>query len=244
MIRRFMIDGVELTQEEVVARLLPLVKHIARRHYAHAPWDVEFNDLVQEGVVGLIDALHRFDTTRGAKFETYAAFRINGAVIDRLRASDIVPRRIREQHRRLQHAEAVLEAKLARTPTHSEVASELGITLDELHRLRTSGQCATVVSLNRTVPSRYAGPQLIDVIKDDGAEDPASHLAREELHRGLRSALQEMSKTDRTVLESYYFTGLSMKAISKMLSVSDSRASQIHTRAIQRLRERLRPIAA
>ena len=238
---RRVIGGVEVTQEEVVHKLLPLVKYIARRHLARASWGVEMSDLIQEGVLGLIDALSKFDDSRGVKFETYATVRINGTIMDKLRSADSVPRTVRRQQHRLADAQASLESKLARTPSWSEVADELGVGLYDLHDMRAKSQTSVVISLDEALFDRGSGrqPALIERLADANANDMCSDLMDRDLRRELVRAVKSLPRKERVVVESYYFKGIAMKNVARILGVSGSRTSQIHVKAIKRLRQTL-----
>jgi RNA polymerase sigma factor FliA len=243
---RYVVNGVEVSQEEIIHKYLPLIKYLARRyHCSSLRTVVEVNDLVQEGIIGLITALKKYDNSSGTKFETYAGFRISGAIVDAIRASDRAPRTVREDERRLKHAYRTLVTELGRFPTDEETAQRLGITLKQLHRQRVRANSASTVSLNEPARKRGLGRACSieeNLVADDG--DVCSGLLQRELRSKLVDALKEMSAQQRAVIEGYYFRGVPLMKVAETLGVSLSRASQIHRTALGRLREYFKAHAA
>jgi RNA polymerase sigma factor for flagellar operon FliA len=239
---RYVIGGVELTREEIVHKYLHLVKYVAGRISVNLPPNVELNDLINDGILGLIDAIEKYDDARGVKFETYAITRINGAILDALRSLDWVPRAVRQRARELERAYQELEAQLGRVPTEDELANKLGITVKELDTLMQRVRGTAVLSLEEFLPNEkgYEIP-LVDTLKDSD-NDVTSAVEAREIRGALVTAVEELPPQERTVISLYYFDGLTLKEIKSALNVSESRVSQIHAQAVIHLRQKLREL--
>jgi RNA polymerase sigma factor for flagellar operon FliA len=229
----------EAARDAVLRQHLGLVYHIAQQLARARANDVELDDLVSAGTLGLIDAFEHFDSSRGLAFSTFAAPRIRGAMLDELRRVDRVPRSVRRKTRQIDGAAAALATTLGREPGPSEVAEKLGIDLATLWRWQTEREATQVMSIDRssgaTDPSRGFGDSLAGSSGDE--VDDAITLEQESGH--LCDALLEMPEQERTVLSLYYFEELKLNDIARVLEVSESRVSQIRSKAIQRLRRRL-----
>jgi RNA polymerase sigma factor FliA len=239
---RYVIGGVELTREEIVHKYLHLVKYVAGRISVNLPPNVELNDLINDGILGLIDAIEKYDDARGVKFETYAITRINGAILDALRSLDWVPRAVRQRARELERAYQTLEAELGRVPTEEELAGKLEITVKELDTLMQRVRGTAVLSLEEFLPNEkgYEIP-LVDTLKD-ADNDVTSAVEAREVRSALVTAVEELPPQERTVISLYYFDGLTLKEIKSALNVSESRVSQIHAQAVIHLRQKLREL--
>jgi RNA polymerase sigma factor FliA len=239
---RYVIGGVELTREEIVHKYLHLVKYVAGRISVNLPPNVELNDLINDGILGLIDAIEKYDDARGVKFETYAITRINGAILDALRSLDWVPRAVRQRARELERAYQALEAELGRVPTEEELAVKLGISIKELDTLMQRVRGTAVLSLEEFLPNEkgYEIP-LVDTLKDLD-NDVTSAVEAREIRSALVTAVEELPPQERTVISLYYFDGLTLKEIKSALNVSESRVSQIHAQAVIHLRQKLREL--
>jgi RNA polymerase sigma factor for flagellar operon FliA len=239
---RYVIGGVELTREEIVHKYLHLVKYVAGRISVNLPPNVELNDLINDGILGLIDAIEKYDDARGVKFETYAITRINGAILDALRSLDWVPRAVRQRARELERAYQELEAQFGRVPTEDELANKLGITIKELDTLMQRVRGTAVLSLEEFLPNEkgYEIP-LVDTLKDSD-NDVTSAVEAREIRGALVTAVEELPPQERTVISLYYFDGLTLKEIKSALNVSESRVSQIHAQAVIHLRQKLREL--
>jgi RNA polymerase sigma factor for flagellar operon FliA len=225
-------------RDQLILHYSPLVKFVAGRVGAGLPSNVEQSDLVSFGIFGLIDAIDKFDLDRGLKFETYAISRIRGAILDELRASDWVPRSVRAKARAVETAFAKLEAKLRRTPTEAELAAELGYTLSALQSLLGQLSTTTRVALDEMLGERGEGTTLADLIPDQG-QGPGAQIEMQELRRHLAEAIRGMPERERRVLTLYYFENLTLAQIGQIFGVTESRVSQIHTRAVLQLRSRM-----
>lgn len=236
------IGGVPLSREEIIHKYLHLVKYVAGRISINLPPHVEIDDLINEGILGLIDAIGKYDDSRGVKFETYAITRINGAILDALRALDWVPRAVRQKARELERVFVDLENRLARVPEDDEVATALGITIKEYHTLLLKIRGTSILSLEEFLPNEKGHDiALLDTLKDSGPD--ATHVIESsEVKSTLAAAVDSLPPQERTVISLYYFEGLTLKEIKNVLEVSESRVSQIHAQAVIRLRSKLRTL--
>jgi len=226
-------------RDAVLRQHLGLVYHVAQQ-LAHARAnDVELDDLVSAGTLGLIDAFEHFDASRGLAFSTFAAPRIRGAMLDELRRLDRVPRSVRRKTRQIDGAASALTRTLGREPGHSELAKQLGIELATLWQWQTERESTQVVSIDRKTSTADPSQSTSEWLAGSTGEEvnEAIALAQEAAH--LRDALLELAEQERTVLSLYYFEELRQNDIARILEVSESRVSQIRSKAIQRLRRRL-----
>ena len=238
--RRYDIGGSLLTREEVVHKYLHLVKYVAGRMSMHLPSSVDINDLINDGVFGLMDAIEKYDGSRSVKFETYAVTRINGAILDALRSLDWVPRTIRQRARELERAYEDLETRLGRAPTNEELAAHLDLSPEELDRTVKHARGATLVSLEELLPNQSGeGLALADTLKDEGS-DVTRVLEHDELRAELVRSVESLPPQERTVIQLYYFEGQRLREIKTVLGVSESRVSQIHSAAVAHLKKILR----
>lgn len=226
-------------RERLVLHYAPLVKYVAGRVGTGLPTHVDVSDLIQSGIFGLIDAIEKFEPERGLRFETYAMQRIRGAILDDLRSQDWVPRVVRSRAREVERALERLGGRLRRTPTDTEVATELGITLDELRDLYSQLQLTSVVALEDLMAAGRESGSLVDTLPDDDAVDPVAVLVDRDNRRQLAEAIAQLTERDRIVVSLYYFERLTLAEIGRVLGVTESRVSQLHTRAVLRLRARL-----
>ncbi|HEV7180695.1 MAG TPA: FliA/WhiG family RNA polymerase sigma factor [Candidatus Baltobacteraceae bacterium] len=240
--RRYVIGGVELSREEIVHKYLHLVKYVAGRISVNLPPNVEINDLINDGILGLIDAIEKYDDARGVKFETYAITRINGAILDALRSLDWVPRAVRQRARELERVYQELETLHGRVPTSEEVAERMGLAPKEYDHLIQRVRGTAVLSLEEFLPNEkgYEIP-LVDTLRDDD-NDVMSEVEAREVRSELVQAVENLPPQERTVIKLYYFEGQTLKEIKGALGVSESRVSQIHAQAVIHLRQRLREL--
>lgn len=238
--RTYVIAGQRFTREEVIHRYLHLVKYVAGRISVGLPQNVELADLVNDGVLGLMDAIEKYDDGRGVKFETYAITRIHGAIVDALRALDWVPRAVRQRGRELERAQRELEAELGRVPTEDELAQRMGVTRKELDATIVRVRGTSLLSLEERLPSdRGQDVPLRDLLRGSD-EEIGSSLERTEMRKRLSDAVFGLPRAERIVITQYYFEGRTLKQIKDELNVSESRVSQIHAQAVVRLRKLLR----
>ncbi len=240
--REFKDSGESQLRERLILHYSPLVKYVAGRVGVGLPPNIEQADLVSYGIFGLIDAIEKFDLERAIKFETYAISRIKGAIIDELRAIDWIPRSVRYKAREVEKAYAALEAKLHRTPTESEVAGELGITLDELHTIFSQVSFVNVIALDELLNvggERGDKLSLVDTLEDTRAEDPVEVFETEETKYLLSRAINTLPEREKIVVTLYYYEGLTLAEIGQVLGVTESRICQMHTKAVLQLRAKL-----
>lgn len=228
-------------RDKFIRQYMPLVKYVAGKVAVGMPSNVEFDDLVGFGQFGLLDAIEKYDTSKNVKFKTYAVTRIRGAIFDELRQIDWVPRSVRQKFREIEDTVTELEARLGRTATDSEIASALGLTEDEYHKevMKVSG--TSVLSLNDVW---YSGDDSDSMSIGDSIESPSSMnpdviVEREEIRKVIIQAINELPEKERLVIVLYYHEDLTFKEIGQVLEVSESRISQLHTKANLRLRAKL-----
>ncbi len=229
-------------RDRLILTYAPLVKYVAGRLGSGLPAHVEEEDLVSYGLLGLIGAIERYDPDRDVKFETYAITRIKGAIIDELRSLDWVPRSVRSRAREIERAMAALEAKLHRPPTDEEIAKHVGITTDELDSSLTDISRSSIAALDELwTISGSGGDQvaLIDTIEDTEAPSPESSLSATELKEALGEAIARLPEREKLIVTLYYYEELTLREIGEVLGVTESRVSQLHTKAILRLKARL-----
>ena len=228
-------------REAEILRHLPLVQTVVDRVAANLPPTVDRDDLFHAGVIGLMDALHRFDVTRDNAYSTYAVMRIRGAIIDELRARDWVPRSARERARDYQRVLHDLTATLGRSPSDAEVAQAMGCDEADLPELERGAHLATQVSLDAPVGEDDALGTLL-AAPDGETANPARHLERDDLKRMLVKALYTLTPQERLVIKLYYFEDLLLKEIAAVMGVTESRICQIHGRVMGILRSRLKDV--
>jgi RNA polymerase sigma factor for flagellar operon FliA len=220
----------------------PLVKYVAGRMASGLPAHVEEADLISYGLVGLISAIERFDLGREIKFETYAITRIKGAIIDELRSIDWVPRSVRARAREFERVNSKLEHELHRAPSDEEMASELDVTVDEFQDLLLQISNSSVAALDELwTVSDSSGDQvsLLDTLQDPQAPDPAQLVDATELKDRIADAIARLPEREKLVVALYYYENLTLREIGEVLGVTESRISQLHTKAVLRLRSRL-----
>jgi RNA polymerase sigma factor FliA len=240
--RRFKGDGDRAARERLVVAYSPLVKYVAGRMGSGLPQHVEEADLISYGLVGLINAIERFDLEREIKFETYAMTRIKGAIIDELRSLDWVPRSVRARAREIERANVKLESRLQRSPTDEELAAELEITVEEFQESLIAISNSTIAALDELwMVSDSSGDtvSLLDTLPDQSAPDPVAVVDASELKDRLADAIARLPEREKLVIALYYYENLTLREIGEVLGVTESRISQLHTKAVLRLRSRL-----
>jgi RNA polymerase sigma factor for flagellar operon FliA len=226
-------------KDALIMKYASFVKYVAGRIAVNLPSNVEFDDLVSYGILGLIDAIDKYDSDRNVKFKTYAKTRIRGAIFDELRVLDWTPRSIRQKARKLEKAYAKLEGKLGRDARDEEVAEYLNIDISELHKLFDETKKSLLLSLDEIFYDDEEGSSRFDFIEDQKSDNPQTKIEEAEAKKILADAISKLSDRERMVITLYYYEELTSKEIGKILGVSDSRVSQLHTKAILRLRGRL-----
>lgn len=233
------IGGNEEARQHLLSEHLPLVQYLARRIHGKLPRHVPMEDLVNAGVVGLMDAFQKFDTAKRVQFGSYAKFRIRGAILDSLRELDWSPRDLRRQSRRIEEAHNKLQAALGRHPTEPELAFELRIDLTEMHKLLRDINALEVCSLRFISPDGGAEIDITEQLSGGGAHDPLLQCLESETRNLLAQAISELPEKESKVVKLYYFEELTMKEIGVALGVGESRVSQLHSVAVMRLKSRI-----
>jgi RNA polymerase sigma factor for flagellar operon FliA len=240
--RLYKADGDERARERLVVDYSPLVKYIAGRMASGLPSHVEESDLISYGLLGLISAIERFDPDRDIKFETYAVARVKGAIIDELRSLDWVPRSVRARAREVERAHAELERTLQRAPTDEEMAAKLELSVEDFQGALLEIANSSVLALDHlwTFADPGGGSQIsvLDTIQDPGAADPETEAQASDLKDRLADAIESLPERERLVIALYYYENLTLREIGEVLDVTESRISQIHTKAVIGLRSR------
>jgi RNA polymerase sigma factor for flagellar operon FliA len=240
--RRYKEDGDKRAREQLVLAFSPLVKYVAGRMSSGLPAHVEESDLISYGLLGLISAIERFDPGREIKFETFAMTRIKGSIIDELRSLDWVPRSVRAKAREIERANSKLEHQLHRAPTDQEVADELGMQMEEFQDALTRISNSSVIALDELwTLSDSSGDQvsLLDTIQDPDAVDPAQAMDVTETKDRLAESIARLPEREKLVIALYYYENLTLREIGEVLGVTESRVSQLHTKAVLRLKSAL-----
>jgi RNA polymerase sigma factor FliA len=240
--RRCKLNGDERARERLVVAYSPLVKYVAGRMASGLPSHVEEADLISYGLLGLIGAIERYDPEREIKFETFAVSRIKGAIIDELRSLDWVPRSVRARAREIEKVHGRLENSLQRAPTEQEMASSLEMELEEFREALLEIANSSVLALDDlwTVADPTGGQiSLLDTIRDPTAVDPHQEVDATELKDRLADAIESLPDRERLVIALYYYENLTLREIGEVLGVTESRVSQLHTKAVLGLRSSL-----
>ncbi len=228
------IDG--RLREELILEYAPLVKNIAERMAIRLPPNISKDELISGGIIGLFDALDKFDPGKGVKFRTYAQNRIKGAMLDELRRMDWVSRSVRRDISKIENAMRALELRLGRNPGDHEIAEEVGINLDSYHKMIVRAQGTALLSFDEFMPDGF-NTRFANKISDDPS--PLNELKIKELKNIISKALGKLSNKEQLVMSLYYYDELTLKEIAKVLGLTESRICQIHSKAILKLRVKL-----
>lgn len=227
-------------REKLLMHYLHLARQVAGRMIISLPKSVELEELVSAGMMGLVKAIDRFDLSVGVKFETYAIPRIKGAVFDNLREMDWAPRSIRAKARQVETAVQKLTGRLGRSPDDHELADEMGIELDGLYQILDDTSMITLMSLDDNLASKQGeNVNLFELVEADESDGPVFGVERDELKKATIKAIKNLSEQERLVIALYYYEELTLKEIGVVLEISESRVSQIHTKAILSMRAQL-----
>ncbi len=243
--RRYKTSGDQKARDRLVVAYSPLVKYVAGRMGAGLPAHVDEADLISYGLGGLIAAIERFDLSRDIRFETYAITRIKGAILDELRALDWVPRSVRARARQIERANVKLEATLQRVPTEEELAAELEMTIDEFRAALLQIANSSISALDEVwSPSDSSGDSmsLLDTLSDNSAPDPERMVEQNELRDRIAEALDRLPEREKLVIALRYLRHLTLREIGEVLGVTESRVSQLHTKAVLGLRSHLNAV--
>jgi RNA polymerase sigma factor FliA len=226
-------------RENIILEYAPLVKVVAGRLSMYLGYNVEYEDLVSYGVFGLIDAIDKFDLLKDVKFETYASLRIRGAILDQIRKMDWIPRTIRQKQKKIDAVIKDVETRYGRNATDEEIAAGLGISPEEYLEWQSQMKITNIVSLNEFLEQGSEVPNEAMKTKSAQFDSPEEVVAKTELKQMLVQSLEILTEKERRVIELYYYEDLTLKEISSILEVSESRISQLHTRALQKMKTKL-----
>jgi RNA polymerase sigma factor FliA len=235
-------SGSQEARDKLILHYSPLVKYVAGRVAVGLPANIEQADLISYGIFGLIDAIEKYELTRGIKFETYAISRIRGAIIDELRAIDWVPRSVRFKAREVEKAYTNLENRLKRPPSDAEIAEEMGVSIDDLNNIYSQLSTVSLVALDElmTVEGQKGDRlSLVETLEDTRATSPIEAFETEEMKGILTDAINRLPEREKIVVTLYYYEGLTLAQIGQVLGVTESRICQMHTKAVLALRGKI-----
>lgn len=224
-------------REKLIIEYAPLVRVVAGRLSMYLGYNVEYEDLVSYGIFGLIDAIDKFDLGKDVKFETYASLRIRGAILDQIRKMDWIPRTVRQKQKKIEEAIRKVETRTGKNASDEEIARELGIEGEELNEWQSQLKVTNVVSLNEFV--EQGGEPVMDAQNNSHFAQPEEAIAEEELKKVLEETMELLTEKEQKVILLYYYEELTLKEISNILEVSESRVSQLHTKALLKMRRKM-----
>lgn len=225
-------------RDQLIVEYAQLVKIVAGRLSMYLGYNVEYDDLVGYGIFGLIDAIDKFDYGKNVKFETYASLRIRGAILDQIRRMDWIPRSLRQKQKRIDQAMSKIETETGKPATDEQIAQELGITLDELNNWQGQAKMSNMVSLDEFTEEGTETTKM-EAVGNARFEKPEDAVEREELKKMIVEALDTLTEKEREVVVLYYYEDMTLKEISLVLEVSESRVSQLHTKALNKMKLKL-----
>ena len=223
-------------REQLILEYAPLVKLVAGRLSMYLGFNVEYDDLVGYGIFGLIDAIDKFDYGKGIKFETYASLRIRGEILDQIRKMDWIPRTVRQKQKQLDMAYRQIEEKTGRLATDEEIAEELGISMEELLNMQNETKVSNIISLDEYMEQ---GDSKVEPVETKDYMQPDRVVEKEELKKLLLEVLETLTDKEKKVILLYYYEEMTLKEISNVMDVSESRVSQLHSKALIKMRQRL-----
>lgn len=224
-------------REKLIIEYAPLVKVVAGKLSMYLGNNVEYDDLVSFGVFGLIDAIDKFDLAQNVKFETYASVRIRGAILDQIRKMDWIPRTVRQKQRKIEEASKLIEGRTGKAATDAQLAEELGLSDEEYLGWQSQLKVTNIVSLNEFM--EQGNEPAMDARRNSHFAQPEDIVAKDELKKVLEEALRLLTEKEQKVILMYYYEDLTLKEISKVLSVSESRVSQLHTKALAKMKKKM-----
>ncbi len=224
-------------REQLIIEYSQLVKLVAGRLSMYLGYNVEYEDLVSYGIFGLIDAIDKFDSAKNVKFETYASLRIRGAILDQIRKMDWIPRSVRQKQKKIEAAYAKIETQYGRIATDEELAAELDVPVDEFYAWQGQIKITNLISLDEFV--EQGSEMKMDAVSNSHFEQPEKVVEKEELTKIIGDAMELLTEKEKKVVLLYYYEDMTLKEISSVLEVSESRVSQLHTKALAKLRKNL-----
>ena len=237
-------DKSQQSREQLVLKYAPLLKRIVSRMASRFPPEVDPEEVYQAGMIGLLDAVDKFDPSRDIQFQTYAEYRIKGSILDELRALDWVPRGVRAAATEWERAWNEQCSALGREPSDSEMAAKLEMPLNQYHEFAANASPLSLVTIDQLGGSgdEEDGQSLLDILRDPDGSDPFSELSMHQLKNRLQEAIEELPEREQTILSLYYIEELNMKEVAAVLGVGEARVSQLHTKIILKLRAKLRRV--
>ncbi len=232
-------------KEQIVLEHTPLIRYIVNRIAVRLPSHIDLDDLHNTGVIGLMDAIEKYDPEKNCKFKTYAEFRIKGAILDQLRSLDWVPRSVRQKSRRLERAYGEVEQRLGRSASEEEVADSLGLQIEKFHELLNQVRGVSLVNLEELRGTGADGERTgsyADIVEDVHSENPFATFKLHEMKQLIADTISSLPEKERLVISFYYYEDLNMKEIGSILGITESRVCQIHTKSILRLRSKLKAL--
>lgn len=243
LVRKYKDEPKKMTIEEkdkLILEYAPLIKFIAQKIAVRLPSNIELDDLISSGVIGLMDAIDKYDPNRDNKFKTYAEFRVRGAILDELRAQDWVPRSIRDKAKLLDKTMVQLEAEIGRVATDEEISKALDMSIDEYHDLLNQVRPVSLLSIDESQTfSNVDKKSILNILEGTKLNNPFNQLNMKTIKQYVTQAIEELPERQRLVLSLYYYEDLNLKEIGKVLRVTESRVSQLHAQAVSRLRNKL-----
>ena len=228
-------------RDQLIMDYAPLIRFVAQRIAARLPSNIDIDDLISAGVIGLMDAIEKYDPSRDNKFKTYAEFRIRGAILDELRSQDWVPRSVRDKAKKIERAYAELEQRHGRAVSDEEVSESLGMDLDGYYGMVAKVKSVTLLSIDEiSGPSSHDRKSLLECLENSSAKNPFTALKSKGVRELLVKNISELPEKQKLVLSLYYYEDLNLKEIGKILEVTESRVSQLHTQAVTKLRTKLK----
>lgn len=228
-------------KDKIIVEYAPLVRFIAMKIAARLPSSIELDDLISCGVIGLMDAISKFDPSRDNKFKTYAEFRIRGAILDELRSQDWVPRSVREKSKQLERAYAKLEREFGRPATDEEMCTELECSLEEFHELVNKSKSVSLLNIDDSATFNRGDKKLMmGLLENRRSSNPFNAVNYKNSQNIIKEGIKSLPEKQRLVLSLYYFEDLNLKEIGQVLDVTESRVSQLHTQAILKLKAKLK----
>ena len=225
-------------RNKIIEEHLPMIRFVARKISAKLPPHIDYEDLVSNGLIGLVDAIEKYDPKRNNKFKTYAEFRVRGAILDALRSQDWIPRSIRDKAKKIEKAKQVLEQKYSRAPEEKEIAEELNVSLESYHGLVTKTSKVSLISINDIAFfNKNDKNSILKILENENSS--LNIINKKSIRRVIAKAIQELPEKQRVVLSLYYYEEYNLRKIGKILNVTESRVSQLHSKAIEKLKLKL-----
>jgi RNA polymerase sigma factor for flagellar operon FliA len=232
-----------LLRDQLILDYAPLIRFIAQKISSRLPSNVDIDDLISAGVIGLMDAIEKYDPSRDNKFKTYAEFRVRGAILDELRSQDWVPRSVRDKAKKIERTYTELEQRLGRSATDTEISDALELSLDEYYAMISKVKAVTLLSAEDVLsPIRQERKGILDELEAGNSKNPFLQLKNKNVQQVIKDHIKELPEKQKLVLSLYYYEDLNLKEIGRILDVTESRVSQLHTQAVEKLRHKLKHI--